>query len=92
MKLAIIIFFLTLCFTQLNLISLSFADSFIGNIYQEKTQSQKILQRARVTRSIASDENEKNSHTRVVGYLIVLSLPLFIGFWLVRKKAIKDYN
>jgi len=52
------------------------------------TENQKFKQRARLERTIASDLDHTSSRTKVVSYLIVLFLPLLVGFWLMKKKGL----
>jgi hypothetical protein len=52
------------------------------------TEEQKFKQRARLERTLASDMDNTSSRTKVVSYLIVLFLPLLVGFWLMKKKGL----
>ncbi len=59
------------------------------NSQVEKTHPTSI-KRSRIQRSIASEVNEPENRTKVLGYIFILSLPLFLGVWLMKKKGSDD--
>ncbi len=51
-------------------------------------EKRKNFQNARLQRSIASDVDAEEDKTKIVGYILMLFLPLLLGAWLIKKKSI----
>lgn len=54
-------------------------------VAEEIKKDKKVFNRSRLERSIASEKEDKNK-TKTIGYLFILSLPLFLGAWLMKNK------
>lgn len=59
------------------------------NTQMEASQTkQKVFKRSRIERSIASEVNQTESKTEILGYFFILALPLLVGAWFMRKKGL----
>lgn len=59
----------------------------LSSTKNEVVDPQKFIQRSRLQRSIASENNADTSRTKTIGYLVFLLLPLLLGAWFVKKKG-----